>query len=328
MPRLRPRLLLLSLALVAGATSAAPASAATVTGGSLDWTAANVYETGAPAGTNRTWLGYVTGPPPLAVGSATPSAGATGDTVDTGSARGATELYTWSYGATGGSYDEYTGTGTIDYTGVVTFNSTAHGFTITVDNPQVVLNGNTGQVFASGQSSSGTYDRSAPLFNLDLSNSNVTLHADGTRSITGIVPSLATANTAFPANYAVGAGPDRTPNTFGAFGLQVRLSGGGGGSIGPAGPAGPIGPVGPAGPQGPAGKATVQRARLKRAPFPGRRSHQVVVMTKRGRMVTTGRVRGRNLRLKASVGRIEGVYVLRRVGRLRSGKRTVAVRIG
>ena len=292
MARLRPRLLLLSLALVAGAASAAPASAATVTGGSLDWTAANVYETGAPTGTNRTWLGYVTGPPPLAVGSATPSAGATGDTVDTGSAAGR-PLYTWSYGATGGSYDEYTGTGTIEYTGVLTFNSTAHGFTITVDNPQVVLNGNTGQVFASGQSSGGTYDRSAPLFNLDLSNSDVTLHADGTRSITGIVPSLATANTAFPANYAGRrrAGPDaqhvRRLRSAAAPGGRRRLPRPGrpGGADRPGRSRGPARP-------GRAGKATVQRARLKRAPFPGGRSHQVVVMTKRGRMVTTGRVRG------------------------------------
>ena len=80
---------MLPLSLLIGGALAAPAPAATVTSGELGWTQFNVYELAAPQGTNRTWLGYVTGGPPLANGAATPSDGATGAPVTTASARGA-----------------------------------------------------------------------------------------------------------------------------------------------------------------------------------------------------------------------------------------------
>ena len=137
------RTLPLSL-LIAGAL-AAPAPAATVTSGELEWTQFNVYELAAPQGTNRTWLGYVTGGPPLANGAATPSDGATGDPVTAASARGADQAYTIGFPTgTGGSYDEYTGKGTIELTGTLTFTSAAHGFTISVEDPQLKLDGNDG----------------------------------------------------------------------------------------------------------------------------------------------------------------------------------------
>ena len=130
------RTLPLSL-LVAGAL-AAPAPAATVASGELEWTQFNVYELAAPAGTNRTWLGYVTGGPPLANGNATASDGATGATVTPASTRGADQAYSFGFPTgTGGTYDEYTGTGTVELTGTLTFTSAAHGFTISVEDPQL-----------------------------------------------------------------------------------------------------------------------------------------------------------------------------------------------
>ena len=113
----------------------------------------------------------MTGGPPLANGAATPSEGATGDPVTAASARGADQAYTIGFPTgTGGSYDEYTGKGTIELTGTLTFTSAAHGFTISVEDPQLKLDGNEGQLFASGVRSGdpATYDRSKPVFDLDL----------------------------------------------------------------------------------------------------------------------------------------------------------------
>lgn len=216
--------------------AAAPASAAPVpvTGGALTWTQANVYESGAPAGTNRTWLGYttITGPP-FTNGSMTASDGATGATVDGRSARGATATYDVVFPTgQGGTYDAATGSGTIELRGTLTFRSQAHRFTITIKDPQVVLAGARGQLFASGSGSSGggegstdgaAYDRSRPVLDLDLSKASTSTAADGTRTISGIVPAVATANMVWPGgNYPQGAGPDRTPNTFGSLSLELR----------------------------------------------------------------------------------------------------------
>ena len=84
------------------------------------------------------------------------------------------------------------------------------------------LDGGTGQLFASGVKSGdpATYDRSEPVFDLDLSDAAVTLHPDGSRTLSGIVPSIATADYVFP-GYAQGAGPERTPDTFGTMTLRL-----------------------------------------------------------------------------------------------------------
>lgn len=212
-------------ALVMLAIAVPGASAAPVTVSTLDWTQAAVYDTAAPANTDRTWLGYATGPGFLAAGTVTPSAGATGPTVTPSSPRGATALYTFSFPGTSGNYDAATNTGSVELSGTLTYNSTAHGFNITVENPLVVLNGTTGTLYASGTgfptAGATPYDRSQPLFNLNLAGATISPPVDGTRTISNIVPSLATADYAFPANYSSGAGPERTPNTFGSFALTV-----------------------------------------------------------------------------------------------------------
>jgi hypothetical protein len=259
---------------------AASAHAADVASGNLSWAMDNTYESSSPPGnanTNRTWLGYLTNPTPFsgARGTATPSDGATGPTVTPSSTRGPGNVNTFVYGTATGSYDPDNGTGDIEVDGKLSFVSPSpsptagHGFTITVEDPRIVLEGLTGKLYASGLKSDGTpdsapipYDRAQPVFNFDLSGATVTLKADGSRLISGIVPSIATANYVFPANYAAGAGPDRAPNTFGSFALTLKLdtsartpAAGSEGPAGPAGPSGPAGPTGAAGPAGPAGPA-------------------------------------------------------------------------
>ena len=105
----------------------------------------------------------------------------------------------------------------------------------------------------------------------------MTLRPDGTRILDGIVPSIATADYVFP-GYAKGAGPDRTPNTFGGFALRLGLAPDtASGSQGPAGPARPPGPRRsgrpPSGPQGERGLRTQvavpQHARRSAAARPG-----------------------------------------------------------
>jgi len=209
------------LAGIAAATLliAAPAHADTVGTGSLSWTMAAVYDSAANA---KTYLGYVTAPlgqGPSTNGTATPSAGATGDTVTPSSPRGVDTRYTFTYTGATGTYDRATGAGSVELKGTVTFTSATHGFTVTVENPLVVLNGQTGTLAASGRKGQGaTYDRSAPVFDLDLSKATTTDNTDGSRTIGGIVPAI---NTDPFGGYPKGSGPDRTPNTFGGFALTI-----------------------------------------------------------------------------------------------------------
>jgi hypothetical protein len=300
--RLRRAGLLVSMALAAAVP--ASAQAATVASGQLDWTQTAVYNSGTP---QRTWLGYVTGPgPSLAAGSATPIAPATGPTVTTASDRGVGQAYTTTFPATTGTYDPNNGVGALELDGGLSFVAppppAGHGFTITVTQPRLVLDGDHGQLFASGQGSTSagavTYDRSKPLFNLDLTNATVTLKANGSRVLSGIVPSLATGDYAFPANYLAGAGPDRDPNTFGAFAVTLRLAPGD--ATGPAGASGAQGPTGSAGARGPAGAtATIRRlvAVLATAPFRGSATRKVSVRSAKGKVLATGTVRGRVLKV-------------------------------
>jgi hypothetical protein len=327
------RRLVSALAAAAALLPAAGASAATT--GQLDWTQANVYETAAPSGTNRTWLGYTTGPGPmLAAGTAVASAGAVGAAVTTASPRGAATAYTFGFPIASAAYDPATGVETVALTGTLSFASTAHGFEITVVDPLVVLDGAAGQLFASGRSGSSTrttYDRSQPLFDLDLAAATTTAHVDGSRTVSGIVPRIATADWAFPSNYLAGAGPDRTPNTFGSFALTSRPAAavGDAGATGAAGPAGPTGAAGAAGPAGPAGprgakgttpkltcatrkrtrgKVTVTCRQARRSSARGSAR-----LTRRGRTYATGVVRtgARRLELRSTRRLVRGTYTLR-----------------
>jgi hypothetical protein len=245
-----------------------------------------------------------------------------------------------------------------------------------VDDPRIVLNGDgTGLLFATGLHTPGApgsdpvaYDDSAAVWALDLDGGTSPLspfraypaakwqlHADGSQSLSGIVPMIETAEHVFPSNYAEGAGPDRAPNIFGSFAVRVvPASGppgepgapgaaGSPGSIGPqgltgasgapggVGPAGPRGRRGPRGKRGPAGKVKKVRAgqvvRLRRAPFAGRVTRKVRV-TQAGRRVAVGSVRGRTLRLRLDGRRVRGVVVLRPRAGAAAAFRPVRVRIG
>lgn len=206
-----------SAAVAAGAPAAA-AAAGDVTGGGLTWTSANVYVSGGA----RTWLGYVT---QLAAGTATASGQAAGAPVTPASPAGETALDSFTFPVAardGGTYDSTARTGTINTSGTVTFASSQYGFSISVSDPVIKLDGTTGTLSASGTGAAAPYTADQPLFNLDLSQATVKETAVGTQTIENIVPSLAAVGTAFPPNYQVGAGPDRTPNTFGTFSLDVR----------------------------------------------------------------------------------------------------------
>jgi hypothetical protein len=322
----------LSLVLVAAAALAvAPAQAAdyTVTGGRLDWTLPNHFVSGDPA---RTWLGYLTNAsgPGAANGSAsvtlpatmTDPAGTAVTTVGASAARGLDQLYTISFpvAAAGGTYSD-TGVGGVELGGLATF--VTHGLSLTLGDPQVRLNGLAGALHASGVNASGApYDRTNPQLLLDLTTAEVKLRADGARVITGIVPTSA------PGTVLSGA-PAGSRVFFGRMALTLELDypqGGTGpvvaGSPGAEGPRGAAGPQGPAGARGPAGKSTTIRTfRLKRAPFPGTAKRRVTLL-KRGKVLATGSVQRRTLRLGYTTGtKLKGSYVLK------SGARRATVKL-
>lgn len=302
-----PRLVALA-ALAAGAVALpAAAEAASVTAAHLDWTQANVYNTGVPAPNQRTWLGYTT---QLSGGTGAPIAPATGGTAN--AANGGTDVTT-TFPLTSGTYDPSDGVGTIQLDGGFEYVGVAPAaFDITIEKPKLVLDGLTGQLFSEGKRSASpsapatTYDTSAPVLDLDLSDALVTLKADGSRVISNIVPAIATANWAFPSQYAVGAGPERAPNTFGSFSLTVQAKGG------DAGPAGPTGATGAAGPAGASGKdgvngthgkdgagATIRsvKAVLAKAPFKGSATRKVTVYSTRNTKLAAGTLKGRVLKV-------------------------------
>ena len=214
------------------ATATAVAAPQPVTHGELRWTQANVYETGAPAGTNRTWMGYVTSVgPPFTNGTVSATSPATGQSVSPASPRGADRLYPFVFpAASGGTYDPATGEGRIEFAGTVTFTSSSHGFTITLSNPLVELTGGSARLFASGQGtprdgSPKPYGRGEPVFELGLGGATTRSSATG-RTTEGAAPAIATPGLVWDeGSYPKGAGPDRTPNTFGSFSLEVRTGG-------------------------------------------------------------------------------------------------------
>ncbi|MTD45374.1 hypothetical protein GKE82_14025 [Conexibacter sp. W3-3-2] len=361
-----PRPVLTGAGLLAVTALTAPAAIAApqpVIGGQLDWTSVNVYGPAGQTPQNRTWVGYVTNSPSPATprGTATPSGWAWGDTVLPTSPRGADVTVTWSFPAIGGTYDPETGTGTVRLAGTLTFTSApppdGHGFTVSIEDPVVELDGtSTARLYATGLASPGTtrYTRAAPVFTLDRSAATTTADDQGTVRISGLVPAVAQTGYVFPgtdgaapSGYPAGAGPDRTPNTFGGFALQVVTpragatgadgpTGAGGatgapGAVGPQGPVGPAGATGAPGPAGPAGRDGVVRTvtlRGARAPF-GRAAAAVELRRASGAVVGTGVVRGRRLTVVTPVGtRLVGAWTLRRTTRAIRTARSAAVRIG
>ena len=142
------------------------------------------------------------------------------------------------------------------------------------------------------------------------------------------MPSIATADYVFP-GYAQGAGPERTPDTFGAMTLRLGLApdtgpgtqgpAGADGATGPAGAAGPAGPPGPPGARGPAGKR-VQIATLARAPFKGRATRRGRLTTRKGKLVARATRARPQAHADARPGRhqaarLKGTYLLQVPGR-------------
>jgi hypothetical protein len=298
----------------------------------------------------RTWLGYVTNPAPGSGANGTAKvsgdatllgpAGAPVAQVDGTLPRGGDQLYTFGFpvASAGSTYDLETGVGTVETTGTTTFASTAHGFNLTVDNPKVVLNGESGQLFASGAGSNAatadkSYDRSAPVFDLDLKKATIARNADGTYTVGPIAPRVGTATYLFPANYVLGAGPERTPNTFGSFSLRVRLAytapadgkDGKNGANGTNGTNGMNGKDGATGPKGATGKAGSTRviAVLRKAPFAGGATRKVSVL-KNGKTVATGTLQKKTLTVTVAKGKkvSAGTYVLK------SGSAKKTIKIG
>lgn len=373
------RMLVISAVVVAGSAFAATAASAAVT---LDWTQAAAYEIGdaaalppvAPAttGTNRTWLGYVTnslaGQGPASLGTQTPSAGATGDTVTPASARGAATSYLASYPAASGSGIDgpaATFVGDYAFSGTVTWS--IHGAAVTFKSPHVVFAGDgTGKLYASGENSGAPYtEATGVIFDLDLDGRAANagapasqpgfvagypaaqwiLNWDGSRTLKGIVPAIATPNTGavavFGAAYSAGAGPDRIPNRFGSFALKFSAAATGGSGAGPTGPAGPTGStgasgsngtngtngaagatgpagpqgaIGPVGPIGPAGKdATVTTLKLSKAPF-GSKSKLTVKITRAGRFVGYATINGSKIKATFVTRPLAGKYLLTEIG--------------
>lgn len=338
-PRTRRGVSALTAALTAAALAPAGASAADVTASKLRWSMVNQYDTSLPSNTNRTWLGYVLNSgvgPQFSNGTATVSDGATLEvpagwvapaltpsTIDGTAPEGLDKVYTFGFpgnAAGRGTYDPATAKAELEFAGTLAF--TVHGLGVNLQQPKVVLDGTKGTLTASGLGSPDLrsivpYDRTNPILNLDLSDATVTAHVDGSETISGIVPSVASTHL-FSAAYPVGAGPNRSPNTFGSLSIRVAAPVAAAVTATPvAGPQGPIGPQGPAGPQGPKGdagtvgtggastRARTYRYTLAKAPF-GSKAAGVTVMARKGarvRPVTVGTVKGRTLRVKTSLSR-------------------------
>jgi len=332
-----------TLALAAGAALlvTAPAAGAAdyeVTGGTLDWTVANAFTSfGDPA---RTWLGYVTFNQVGNPGSSNGTAGVTAPATLTGpdgqpaasvtpaSARGLDQLYTFGYAVSdGGDYTDK-GVGSIETKGTVTF--TVHGIPVTVVDPLVTLNGLTGTLKASGVTAgqggqTSTYDRSKTQFNLDLSNAEVKLRADGSRRITGIVP-VSTAETAL-----AGFGVNST--RFGTMSLTLALDETTPqvGATGRDGKDGANGTNGANGKDGVNGRdAELRVIRLKKAPFKTPiEVHVRLVDRATGKTVATGTAQRRTLRLGVLSGTtLKGTYLLKRTAKKATGNRQATVTIG
>jgi hypothetical protein len=272
--------------------------------------------------------------------------------VTTASARGASELFKVSYPAAAGSLVEGATpagtTGELKFSGTVTWD--IHGTAVTFTNPRVVLAGDgTGALYASGVNGANAYDETTgPVFELDLDGQDPnpgapasapgtqagfpaakwTLNFDGTRTLSGIVPTVASPNTTaaliFGAAYAAGAGPDRIPARFGSFAISFAPNTGPAGSDGSNGADCATGPQGPAGPAGNNGKdATVRTIKIKKAVFGSKKV--VAKITRKGKFVGYAEIKGRKARVTYITDKLKGTYKLTTVT---GKKRTARVKLG
>lgn len=213
--------------------------------GSLEWTQLNAFESTALPGSstlNRTWLGYFTNSPGPGSnrGTFTPSEGVIGETVTPDSPRGIGRNYLVRFPFESSTVKAATKTGIVRFKGLVSYRSApmpaGHGITVTIQNPRIEFDGSdtaklyaTGLRTAGGQSAPGSaepYDDSQPIFTLDLGTNAPRTNADGTVTFVDAAPSVVATGYAFPAEYAAGSGPNRTPNTFGTFDITVPANGG------------------------------------------------------------------------------------------------------
>lgn len=331
MPASLSRRLIAPAAALTLAVSAASAQAApqTVVGGNLNWSVAKLWASSATTPvTDRTFIGYGarnTGPGNQNW-TLTTLGTAWGTTVTPATPNG--EVASWNFPAAGGVYDRQARTGTVVLNGQLRAVSTniqttpfpiGFNYTLSIQNPVVVFDGsNTARLYANGTKYNGAfdpaeadnsevYDRSE-LFTLDLSQSVETQNPDGTTTLSNLVPTVVTdIYGGFPA----GAGPDRTPNTFGGFSLTVVTPQtgpkGDTGVPGPVGPVGPVGKTGPTGKQGKRGKtgkagSTKVIARLAKAPFKGSKTRKVS-LRKGKTVVAKGSVKRRTLTVTVARGK-------------------------
>lgn len=311
MPRLLPSLRVPLLAALALGSLASTASAATVVGGGFDWTMANYYDSSAVDTTGqRTWLGFVVNTAPVAgpasAGSVTASggaaivdrAGASVAAVDGASPRGLAETYKLSFPATGGTYDDYSGVGSVQLGGTISF-AVHPGMGLlpnTIVNPTLTLDGNAGAISATGQIDRRGYGAElGPLFTFDLTSSLVTLKADGTRVISAIARATHNA-TFFSARYLPSNGTE-------TFALRLKIK--------------PDEVHGPKGDKGDAGRTIrLQTSVLRKAPFAdGGKRHAISLLTTKGKqVVASGTVRARTIRVQLAANRtqrLQGVYLLK-----------------
>jgi hypothetical protein len=300
-----------ALAALALGAAAVPASAATVVGGGFDWSMDNYYDSSANDTLGqRTWLGFVTNSVPVAGpasdGSVSVSGGAT--IVDpTGasvtevtrtSTRGLGEVYTLGFPATGGTYDEYTGVGSVQLGGTLSF-SVHPGFGLlpqTIVNPTLTLDGTHAALSASGQIDRSSYGSEiGPIFDFDLTSAIVTLKADGSRTLSALART--TANTTFFGSRYL---PSRGTETFA---LRLKLK--------------PDEVRGPKGDKGDPGATVVlQTGLLRKSPYrDGGKRHAIALLATKGkRVLATGSLRARTIRVRLATGqtkRLRGVYLLR-----------------
>lgn len=305
-------------ALVLGAL-AVPASASTVVGGGFDWTLANYYTRPADDTLGqRTWLGFVTatvsGGGPPSSGTATASSGATitdrngaiVSEVNPSSPVSVDDVYTFTIPATGGTYDEYTGVGSVQLGGTLTF-AVLPGLGFlprTIVNPTLALDGNSGALVSSGQIDRDAYGP-ANIFTFDLQSSLVTLKTDGSRVISAIARTSHHADFFGTRTYF----PSRGTESF-AFRLKLKPD-----EV--RGPKGDKGDRGDKGDAGAPGKTVVlQTSLLRRAAFRDRgKRHAIELLTTKGKkVVARGAVRARTIRVRLAEGqtkRLRGVYLLK-----------------
>lgn len=307
--------LALSAILVTAAVAAGTASAATAPV-KLKWDQVKVYESPQVVpNTNRTWLGYLArngNSMAYARGTVTPTEGLEGPTVTPDSASGPTALYSWIFSSSAQAFNTAKFVGSFDFAGTLTYDSppppNGHGISISISSPKLVINpdGVSGSLLASGKglgpANTGGPDYGAyagtEVFKLDLSKATCKLSRHGSTTLEGIVPSLS-APGFFTASYAVGSGPERTPNTYGTFSASHV-------------PCGAQSKIPVIGSTGTAAQTTTIKTTSKI--FPRTKKTVVVKVTRKKKFIGYADVTGKTVRLNYVVKKINGTYRLSPIG--------------